>query len=681
MNQITALRGLAIIFIVLFHLAPKAFPYGYYGVEVFLVISGFLLMHSYLRRGCQINLPEFAGKKLLRLFLPTSCIVLLTVSIGLVMLDSNEILQACSAGLHTMIGNANTHLAQVQGDYFAPDSSTNPFLHMWYLAVIIHVYILFAVGCLLARVLPRKVMVALLWLVGIVSLCWAYSYHFHEMLLKRGLPVWSQEHPVSHYMTMPRLWEPLAGMLLAVLMNRAVSQPLVVTPRRSAIETFLAVLGLACILWLSFSHGKTAARGAVVVVLGTCLVIRYGGGTWLRWFCNPVLLWVGGISFSLYLVHMPMIALFHSCFLRAPEWYEMLLIGAISVLAAWLFCIGVEKRPARWFVMVPVYVSAVLLCVAGVCTDGFRDYIHVEANKIKPPQYLGWEVSPSSDLYRGLDRDMMLPCTALYVRHVSKVEKDAKMNPYLMGIGVPSKDVSFVLMGDSHAGAAYPGLNETCKNMGISGVCVTTYVLPYWDRELPPFEFNKTYFYSRAKAEALLSWLRQHPEIKNVIFSNNFSDQLGIVWSDWDMKRVERSDENYAAALRVFVSKLKALGKNVIFLAPVLHVRQPDVARFVRSKKVGKPVGDMKSITCSREEYMQQHGKVLSIMDALETEGLCKVWRVLDYIPEDKPFCAYEGGELLYIDEDHMSAAGAIRLFRWLQPQMENTLKPAVDAP
>lgn len=63
MKQITSLRGLAIILIILFHLNPEHFPYGYFGVEVFLVISGYLLMKSFQKQQMQIRLGEFARKK------------------------------------------------------------------------------------------------------------------------------------------------------------------------------------------------------------------------------------------------------------------------------------------------------------------------------------------------------------------------------------------------------------------------------------------------------------------------------------------------------------------------------------------------------------------------------------------------------------------------------------------
>lgn len=216
MKQITSLRGLAIILIILFHLNPEHFPYGYFGVEVFLVISGYLLMKSLQKQQMQIRLGEFARKKVLRLFTPVAVIVPLTLLAGMFLLDYTDLATASSTGGYTLIGAANRFLAVIQSDYFAQDSSGNPFLHMWYLAVTAQIYLLFAGGCVLYRYLPKRAAASLFWIAGIGSFLWAYSYPIHNLLQEIGLPVWEQVRPTSHYMTLPRLWEVCAGILLAI---------------------------------------------------------------------------------------------------------------------------------------------------------------------------------------------------------------------------------------------------------------------------------------------------------------------------------------------------------------------------------------------------------------------------------------------------------------------------------
>lgn len=195
MKQITSLRGLAIILIILFHLNPEHFPYGYFGVEVFLVISGYLLMKSLQKQQMQIRLGEFARKKVLRLFTPVAVIVPLTLLAGMFLLDYTDLATASSTGGYTLIGAANRFLAVIQSDYFAQDSSGNPFLHMWYLAVTAQIYLLFAGGCVLYRYLPKRAVASLFWIAGIGSFLWAYSYPIHNLLQEIGLPSGSRSAP------------------------------------------------------------------------------------------------------------------------------------------------------------------------------------------------------------------------------------------------------------------------------------------------------------------------------------------------------------------------------------------------------------------------------------------------------------------------------------------------------
>lgn len=83
----------------------------------------------------------------------------------------------------------------------------------------------------------------------------------------------------------------------------------------------------------------------------------------------------------------------------------------------------------------------------------------------------------------------------------------------------------------------------------------------------------------------------------------------------------------------------------------------------------------LESLTCTRQKYREDHAAVLPILDRLEQEGLCTVLRILPYIPEDRPFNAYEHGEILYKDSDHMSSKGSIKLFQHLKSQLKEALQ------
>lgn len=673
MKQITSLRGLAIILIILFHLNPEHFPYGYFGVEVFLVISGYLLMKSLQKQQMQIRLGEFARKKVLRLFTPVAVIVPLTLLAGMFLLDYTDLATASSTGGYTLIGAANRFLAVIQSDYFAQDSSGNPFLHMWYLAVTAQIYLLFAGGCVLYRYLPKRAVASLFWIAGIGSFLWAYSYPIHNLLQEIGLPVWEQVRPTSHYMTLPRLWEVCAGILLAIYPPPFKFNTL----RKQQKNALLFLLGMLCILVPALSRGKDVSLCSAAVVLGTCLVIRYAeSGRLAHWFNNKLLLWIGGISFSLYLVHMPLIAFYHSWFLHAPGWPGMLAIGAASAVLGGLLYLTVEKKrmKMKWFI--PLYLFALLLCVAGRQTEGFRNYINQEINSISSPQLHGASEIKSPEAARGFDKEAIKFNNNIFA-FVSRADFKGSAEPGLLQLGSPAEAPSIVLLGDSHASAAFCGLDVACRELDISGIYVSSVISPFWNWELPALPFDASYYCDEKKIKALMAWLNVHPEISHVVIAQHWStryDSKNVM--DWKLKPLPSGEPAYSNSLRAFISELRAMGKQVILLAPTPLIKQNDVAKYIRNLiRRGETGKGLESLTCTRQKYREDHAAVLPILDRLEQEGICTVLRILPYIPEDRPFNAYEHGEILYKDSDHMSSKGSIKLFQHLKPQLKEALK------
>ncbi len=665
-HQITALRALAIILIFLFHLAPGLFPCGYFGVEVFLVISGYLLMYSLQKQQGEFRLGEFARKKLIRLFIPITAIILLTLLAAIPFLDSEDLSYACKTATNTLKGTANKYLARTQANYFAPDASYNPFLHMWYVSVICHVYLLFAAVCMLKRFIPQRAMVLMLWVAGIASFLWAYSYPIHNVLQAMGLPVWEQVAPVSHYMTLPRLWEPLAGIWLATRQApRAQS-----TPRAMA----GVVAGLACILIPSLLHGVDASALPLLVVVGTCLVIRSGGhaGALSALLNNRLLLSIGTISFSLYLVHMPLIALWHIVFLRGPQLPGMLILSIATLVLGYLFYRWVEKRPAGWKALLILYVLATAMCIVCRKTNGFRSADETEGFEKVP----GAEACTLAHVHEGFNPELF-PYFS-WVEHYT-VRSNPQQPPAstILHLGATDAPPTVVLFGDSHAAAAYPGVDAVLREMGVSGVYISSLVFPFWDRETP--NSFAGYPCGRQKIEAFMHWLRQHPEIRHLVINTRWKGWIEITKGiDWDKKTFTITDEDSTRRLRRFILEMNAMGKNVILLGPTPYIEQTNPPRVTRSaRRWGFELSDehRQSLSCTREQYHKDAARAISMIHSLEAEGICHVLHVHDYIPAGQPFYAYEDGQVLYEDSNHLSPPGAIKLFRYLRPQLERALQ------
>lgn len=442
-------------------------------------------------------------------------------------------------------------------------------------------------------------------------------------------------------------------------------------------NSLIFLLGVLCILIPALSHGKDVSLCAAAVVLGTCLVIRYAEYSKLHpYLSNKFLLWAGGISFSLYLVHMPLIAFYHSWFLQAPGFMGMLLIILLSFAIGYLFYFTVENRKIGWLIFIPLYLFALALCIMGRETQGFKNYIHQDINAISLPQQHGISEIKTRETYQGFDREAIRFNNNIFA-FVDKSDFAGNPESCLIGMGASSSTPSVALLGDSHASAAFPGMDTVCRELGISGVYVSSVILPFWNRELPALPFDATYYCNEKKIRALMAWLTVHPEIKQVMIAQHWITRYGgknIL--DWNLKPLPSGEQAYEASLRAFISELRAMGKHVILLAPTPLITQNDVPKYIRTlARRGKTGEVQNSLICTLRKYLEDHAAVLPILDRLEQEGLCSVLRILPHITEEKPFNAYEHGEILYKDGDHMSSKGSIRLFQYLKPQLREALQ------
>ena len=667
-NHIAGLRGIAILLVVLFHLNINYFPHGFYGVDIFLVITGYLLFLSFQRSNYQLNLKEFATKRLLRIFPPMLILVLLVLLTSIWLHDWEDILNTARTGRHTIFCTVNNFLRRTQDDYFAASAIENPFLHMWYLAVTVQLYIAFAVGCVLYRFIPRKISVVLLWGIGIGSFLYGYSFQINSILQALQLPNWSQEAPVSHYSTLPRLWEPLAGVLILCLPGTG----------SKVKASLLSLSGLLAAIIPALAPHSIADYGVPLVVLGTMLIIRYTPGSSLMpVLSNKLLLWIGGISFSLYLVHMPIIAFYRTWYQNISTWGTYALLLLLSFGIGYIFWFLVEKRKFHFISIIIMWALGMLLCVLGKNTNGYKKYLRADLNAVSRPAYDDWQFCTPDILADKLDHPTLVFNDGVFDLSATTRPRPEIKTP-LLQIGPASNTPKLVLFGDSHAHSAYFGLNELCKEMNVPGVFLSVTAMPFWDWAYPS---KSNYFFNESKAQAMLEWLKAHPCITHVIIAQHWRLRLNTdEFIHWDMRRERNSQELLTSALREFLTRVKALGKHVILLGPCpeLHVNSP--TRHIRiAIRAGQNPINLAPISCSREFAFELNKEALDLVNTVRDEELCSVLDAISFIPENEPFCAYQDGKFLMRDDDHFTGVGSTILFKALRPQLEQLLQQ--DAP
>jgi peptidoglycan/LPS O-acetylase OafA/YrhL len=137
-SDIEGLRGIAVLIVVLFHLGVPGFSGGFIGVDVFFVLSGYLitgLLVKEIQKTSRIDLPQFYARRVRRLLPASALTLILTLGMGAVVLAPAELTFAGRAARATALYMSNVFFGINAADYFAPNVESNPMLHTWSLAV------------------------------------------------------------------------------------------------------------------------------------------------------------------------------------------------------------------------------------------------------------------------------------------------------------------------------------------------------------------------------------------------------------------------------------------------------------------------------------------------------------------------------------------------------------------
>ncbi len=377
--DIDGLRGVAILLVVAYHVRVLGLTGGFVGVDVFFVISGYLITGKLLDEVAQtssVRLRTFWAGRVRRLVPALAVMVGITLVLSLFVLSPLEWGTVARDGAASVTYVSNLVFARQATNYFAADVTSSIYLNTWSLSVEEQFYVVWPLIVLgLARLVRRRgndqrlaAYAAVLTLLGIVSFALAI------VLTARGTPL-------SFFGLPTRAWEFSAGGLLACLARREV-------PGRIRWPVPLAVGGIGLIVAASFLFSDVTPYPGVatlVPVLGTLAMI-YAGASAVR---SPVALvlstapaqWLGRVSYSWYLWHWPLMLL--AVAYTGDDTILVRTIGvgvalAVATVGLWAvenpvrFNPGLITRPARTFAIGAAFTLVVLAMAYGVRADANR---------------------------------------------------------------------------------------------------------------------------------------------------------------------------------------------------------------------------------------------------------------------------------------------------------------------
>jgi len=662
--DIQALRGFAVLAVVLFH-TGWLMPGGFVGVDIFFVISGYVigrqLVAGFLAEN-RLSYATFYARRARRL-LPALSATLAGVVLLAPLLAP---LGARSTTKHTAVSAdffaANLYLFRQVGGYFAPAVTTNPLLHTWSLSVEEQFY--FAIPSLLLAAWAigarrRRPLAALrATVVGILAASLVLSLSLSYANTGSSLRF-------AFFSPFTRAWEFVAGLLLVVI-------PLRWIPRSTACIVLL-IAGIALTVIPVFAYSDTTrfpGAAAVVPVLGAALVILAGSGLRHRrrsGFLVP-LVWCGDLSYSWYLWHWPFIV-FTAAFFTRSGTFPLVVAAALSLAPAWLSARYLERRfrlspttqGRRTLRLVAVCMAVPLVAVAlsypietlvNRRLDSVASAFNVGLNEIHAERRRGCH------LREPLDDATVAKCTW----------------------GDPNAEHSIVLLGDSNAGHFSEALIRAVHGSKDTNVrIVTAIACPFLDAEMVRSDDKNLGPECLDYAEQSMAYLERHPADIVMIANANDSTVLPVLGPIIDPVTGEASSDSqkveaFTASLTRVLTRLRDTGARPVVLMTVPKPYSWDprncssLAAIVDSAKCIPP-----SFGISERVRMANDAE----REAARRSGT-EAWDFADLICPQDHCEGLRDGDLVWSDASHISVATSRRLAPTFQACIdESTPRPA----
>ena len=629
--HIQGLRGLAISLVFLFHYVPALCPYGYIGVDLFFIISGFFLFRRSLN--CyDIDIIRFFRNKISRILFPVLFTIAIVLVLSILVLPSIEMMEVYLDGKYASTLTTNFQLNQETSSYFSKNIRYCSLMHLWYICVLMQALVFFSVIFFVWRKFnfTRKWRIVTLLCLGFISL----MICFHNFFVKFGFMELSKNYVVYTWTT-ARLWELIAGGLLS----------LIPSIKSFRLVNCITLITLGLFICLAF-FAPLSSQFVIAVAAFFSIILILGGDSRVasKILCSKPLFSLGKISFSLYLAHWPIIWISEYLFGETLNYTSVLFtILSTTILTSVIYCVFEKRRCSVRGGMLILFVVLLLLYIIDL-TKGFKDYLNAEVNNYFVDKE--YELSAVSD-----ESELMKNSGKIAINTWGKKQSNEKKMYYL---GNERLDVNFVLMGDSHAYHFAKAFDFYGKQEGWRGIYLNTYVNPFYHNKYIDVEHTPT--------DVLIDWLKEIDSIKYVVVAQWWAYRFESNNYYFD----EYSEKQNVATVRCeqfreFCNKMKSIGKEVIVMADTPSVRTENPGRLIRRNMLYGNLfnPDMASIQCTWGAFVSASGMSLRLFKQLEKEELCKVLLPHVSLFDEGLFSAYDENGLLLSDGHHLTMYGA----------------------
>ncbi len=653
-REIDGLRSVAVVPVVLFHAGFQLFSGGFIGVDIFFVISGYLITSIIIaeREKGSFSLLKFYERRARRILPVLFFVLLCCLPFAWAWMLPAQMASFARSIIAVCLFGSNFFFWHESGGYFAAASEEQPLLHTWSLAVEEQYYMLFPLFVMLMWRFGPRVLIGAIAAIALTSL----------LLAQYGSMNFAT---ANFYLPNTRAWELLAGSLCAFLLAGG----------RQYKSNILSLAGLAIIVFSIFAYDDATpfpSLYALVPVLGAVLIILFGsaGSLTARLLSTRPMVGIGLISYSLYLWHQPVFAFVRIRSLTEPSMFLMSLLAlACCGLAylSWRFIEtpfrkggGVQLLPTPARILGSGAILAALFIgigFYGTMDNGLQFRLPADARIALAEQEHHDSIMETCLFDKG---EVSLP------------------HPVRDCLTKHSTSSKTILIGDSHAAALagealrsfdaanadlYVMTHSAC--VGFSGFYVSN----------PKYRLRCNSFFTGIEDYI------QERDILTVIMASRWSlyvdgspfdngeggiEPLKPTYVDlFDRLSEHASQDDPARKARVLkqyvadIQKHLDAGRNVVLVYPIPEAGW-NVPELV-AKSAMSGVGNLEFST-SYERYQQRNGAVIAAFDAISHPNLFRV-RPADFFCnsfiKDRCINSVSAERVLYFDDDHLSDAGA----------------------
>jgi peptidoglycan/LPS O-acetylase OafA/YrhL len=618
--DIDGLRAWAVMLVVIYHAGIGCVPGGYMGVDVFFVISGYLITNIITREMEQghFSLLRFYERRIRRII---PALVVMTISIlvlGTIWILPVSFERISGSALAAMLFLANFHFWKSASNYFAPASETDPFLHTWSLAVEEQFYLLFPVlFVLLFQLGRRRTVVNVMGLLLVASFVLTLTSYAFAPTATFFFPIF-------------RAWEFLVGALLAM--------GVVPTTEKRIFAGAGTLTGLSLLVFAAIYFDSTIQFPGWVTllpVIGSALIIHFGGQSGMvgrvTLSAEPVRR-IGRISYSLYLWHWPVFVLAEHYILDHPLGaLEVSYCIALSFVLAYLSYRFVEQpfRHGSWFqrsshlfiTVIPMALVAVVSAFVIFFNEGLRQ---------RYPDFANFSISSQTEVDKRIEKIALSNC-------FEEAISGRRISACYLG---PRGEGNAMIWGDSFALHYLTALTEYAfttpsgKNRGL---------ISFASPQCPPIiGYDPVNLPSCKDINDRALEIMHEMNVDTVVLSANWFNYALV-------NRVNFAD------VRDTVAALKAKGLTVVLIgqSPIFNFSAPEEALFsqmlqgVTRSSFGASIN---RVPTNFNQRLQMSANPDMFFDP--TLSFC-----------DKDECQiYEGGNYLFRDYGHLTLQGSRRV-------------------